>query len=189
MMAVRGALSLLLVALGMTAALTATGSNDRIDILIDKTGPMRTAGQTRDSAVVDQEAGVCGFLVLLRWGPRVVSVEENTTAEEGESGSAVHLTHDSSRRALLPSPVVEGGERADETGEIECSGAGIRQLVAMFAPVVAEVGRHEAGQPGRRHRRAATTLLRGHARRRGFRRLRTGTWWLLRLPGLRHGSP
>ncbi|GAA2558235.1 CHASE3 domain-containing protein [Winogradskya consettensis] len=62
-MALCGALGFLLAALGVAAVVIASDSNDRIDVLTNKTGPMRTAGQSLDAAFVDQETGVRGFLL------------------------------------------------------------------------------------------------------------------------------
>ncbi|WP_067510499.1 ATP-binding protein [Actinoplanes sp. TFC3] len=62
-MAICGGLSLLLVALSVAAALIAEDSSGRIDVLVNKTGPMRTAGQSLDAAFVDQETGMRGFLL------------------------------------------------------------------------------------------------------------------------------
>jgi signal transduction histidine kinase len=53
----------LLGALGVVAALTAADSNDRIDTLINRTGPMRVAGESLATAVVDQETGIQGFAI------------------------------------------------------------------------------------------------------------------------------
>ncbi|WP_305790077.1 sensor histidine kinase [Symbioplanes lichenis] len=62
-MAICAALSLLLVALSVVAAVIAADSNERIDVLTNKTGPMRTAGQSLDAAFVDQETGMRGYLL------------------------------------------------------------------------------------------------------------------------------
>lgn len=62
-MALGGVLSLVLAGLAVAGAVIAADSNDRIDTLINKTGPMRTAGQTLDAAYVDQETGVRGYLL------------------------------------------------------------------------------------------------------------------------------
>jgi signal transduction histidine kinase len=54
---------LLLTALGVAAALTATSSRDNIDTLVNRTGPMRTAGEALTTAVVNQETGVRGYAI------------------------------------------------------------------------------------------------------------------------------
>jgi signal transduction histidine kinase len=53
----------LLAALGVVAAVTAADSNDRIDTLVNRTGPMRSASESLDVAVVDQETGILGFAI------------------------------------------------------------------------------------------------------------------------------
>jgi signal transduction histidine kinase len=53
----------LLAALGVVAAVTAADSNDRIDTLVNRTGPMRSASEGLDAAVVDQETGILGFAI------------------------------------------------------------------------------------------------------------------------------
>ena len=52
-----------LVVLGIFAAFTAAGSNQRLDDLVNKTGPMRTAAQDLGTAFVDQETGIRGFAI------------------------------------------------------------------------------------------------------------------------------
>jgi signal transduction histidine kinase len=49
--------------LGAFGAVTAAGSNDNLDNLLNRTGPMRTAGQGLSTAYVDQETGVRGFAI------------------------------------------------------------------------------------------------------------------------------
>ena len=55
--------ALLLVALGVLAAVTAANSNDHIDTILNKTGPMRAAGESLNTAVVDQETGIRGYAI------------------------------------------------------------------------------------------------------------------------------
>jgi signal transduction histidine kinase len=54
---------LLLAGLGVVAALTAASSNGNIDTLVNRTGPMRTAGENLVSAEVNQETGVRGYAI------------------------------------------------------------------------------------------------------------------------------
>jgi signal transduction histidine kinase len=54
---------LVLTLLGVFAAFTAASSNQHLDDLLNKTGPMRTAGQNLGTAYVDQESGVRGFAI------------------------------------------------------------------------------------------------------------------------------
>jgi signal transduction histidine kinase len=55
--------SIVLGALTVVAALTAANSNDNLDDLLNRTGPMRTAGQLLATAYVDQETAVRGFAI------------------------------------------------------------------------------------------------------------------------------
>jgi len=55
--------SVALGALGVVGALTAAASNDHLDNLLNRTGPMRTAGQSLTTAYVDQETGVRGYAI------------------------------------------------------------------------------------------------------------------------------
>ena len=54
--------------LGVLAAITAAGSNQRLDNLLNKTAPIRTAAQDLATAYVDQETGVRGFAISGRAG-------------------------------------------------------------------------------------------------------------------------
>jgi signal transduction histidine kinase len=53
--------ALLLTVLGVFAAITAADSNEHIDIILNKTGPMRASGESLSTAVVDQETGIRGY--------------------------------------------------------------------------------------------------------------------------------
>jgi signal transduction histidine kinase len=55
--------ALVLTVLGVFAAITAANSNEHIDIILNKTGPMRAAGETLTTAVVDQETGIRGYAI------------------------------------------------------------------------------------------------------------------------------
>jgi signal transduction histidine kinase len=50
-------------ALGVIGALTAASSNEHVDTLVDRTGPMRTAGESLTTAFVDQETGIRGYAI------------------------------------------------------------------------------------------------------------------------------
>jgi signal transduction histidine kinase len=54
---------LLLTALGVTAVLTAAESNERIDDVVNRTGPMRADGESLVTAMVDQETGIRGYAI------------------------------------------------------------------------------------------------------------------------------
>jgi signal transduction histidine kinase len=55
--------ALVLAALGVFAAITAAESNDNLDTVLNKTGPMRIAGETLVTALVDQETGIRGYAI------------------------------------------------------------------------------------------------------------------------------
>ncbi|RSM52162.1 histidine kinase [Actinoplanes sp. ATCC 53533] len=55
--------ALVLTILGVFAALTAANSNRHIDTILDRTGPMRSAGESLSTAVVDQETGIRGYAI------------------------------------------------------------------------------------------------------------------------------
>src|ERR687889_593528 len=55
--------AVLLAALGVFAAITAADSNQHIDTILTKTGPMRAAGESLNTAVVDQETGIRGYAI------------------------------------------------------------------------------------------------------------------------------
>jgi signal transduction histidine kinase len=52
---------LVLALIGVVAAFTAASSNQTLDDLLNRTGPMRTAAQSLSTAYVDQETGIRGF--------------------------------------------------------------------------------------------------------------------------------
>ncbi|WP_443667670.1 sensor histidine kinase [Jidongwangia harbinensis] len=53
----------LLTMLGVFAAFTAAESNEHLDTILYKTGPMRAAGESLNTAMVDQETGIRGFAI------------------------------------------------------------------------------------------------------------------------------
>jgi len=55
--------ALLLTALGVYAAINAADSNRNIDTVLNKTGPMRIAGESLVTALVDQETGIRGYAI------------------------------------------------------------------------------------------------------------------------------
>jgi signal transduction histidine kinase len=57
------AVAVLLTALGVFAAITAADSNEHIDTILNKTTPMRAAGESLTAAVVDQETGIRGYAI------------------------------------------------------------------------------------------------------------------------------
>jgi signal transduction histidine kinase len=55
--------ALLLTILGAFATLTAAESNEHVDVILNKTGPMRAAGESLNTAVVNQETGIRGYAI------------------------------------------------------------------------------------------------------------------------------
>ncbi|GAA3910104.1 sensor histidine kinase [Actinoplanes auranticolor] len=55
--------ALLLAILGAFAAITAADSNEHIDNILNKTGPMRASGESLNTAVVNQETGIRGYAI------------------------------------------------------------------------------------------------------------------------------
>ncbi|GIE86516.1 sensor histidine kinase [Actinoplanes regularis] len=57
---------LILVGLGVFAAFTAAEHNNQLDDVLNRAGPMRAAGESLSTAVVDQETGVRGYAITGR---------------------------------------------------------------------------------------------------------------------------
>jgi signal transduction histidine kinase len=53
----------LLGGLGVVAAVAAANANNAVDVVLDRVGPMRVAGQNLSTALVDQETGVRGYAI------------------------------------------------------------------------------------------------------------------------------
>jgi signal transduction histidine kinase len=54
---------IVLAGIGVFAVVTATAVNGHLDTILDKTGPMRVAGQQLNSAYLDQETGIRGYVL------------------------------------------------------------------------------------------------------------------------------
>jgi signal transduction histidine kinase len=61
--ALSATVALVLTILGIFAAITAANSNKHIDVILNKTGPMRAAGESLNTAVVNQETGIRGYAI------------------------------------------------------------------------------------------------------------------------------
>jgi len=57
------AVGAVLSALAVVAAVTAQRSNDNVDQLINKAGPIRTAGESLNAAMINQETGIRGYAI------------------------------------------------------------------------------------------------------------------------------
>lgn len=55
------AAGVLLGGLGVVAAITAASANKAVDVVLDRAGPLRVAGQNLGTALVDQETGIRGY--------------------------------------------------------------------------------------------------------------------------------
>ncbi|BCY05452.1 CHASE3 domain-containing protein [Actinoplanes sp. L3-i22] len=59
-------LGLILTGLGVFAAFTAAAHNNQLDDVLNRSSPMRAAGETLNTALVDQETGIRGFAITGR---------------------------------------------------------------------------------------------------------------------------
>ncbi len=73
---------ILLAGVGGLAASTAMHSNENLDVLLNKTGPMRIDGQELYSAFLDQETGVRGY-ALSRSAANLQPYEQGVITERG----------------------------------------------------------------------------------------------------------
>lgn len=133
--------ALLLAALGVAAAITAADSNRHLDVILRKTGPMRAAGESLSTAVVNQETGIRGFAI---------------------SGSAENLRpYDEGLRAEQElTAQIDGLTSPEDTG-IRGATAEVRQRAdawraAVAQPVIAAV-RAEGPEAGQALVEAAST--------------------------------
>ncbi|HEX9999790.1 MAG TPA: CHASE3 domain-containing protein, partial [Actinoplanes sp.] len=62
------AVGLLLTALGIFAAFTAAAHNRQLDEALNRATPMRAAGESLNTALVDQETGIRGYAITGRAG-------------------------------------------------------------------------------------------------------------------------
>jgi signal transduction histidine kinase len=59
-------LAVILTGLGVFAAFTATAHNNQLDDVLNRVSPMRAAGETLNTAMVDQETGIRGYVITGR---------------------------------------------------------------------------------------------------------------------------
>jgi signal transduction histidine kinase len=78
---------LLLVGLGVAAAVAAANNSDSIDTLLNRIAPMRTAGENLTTAVVNQETGIRGYAISGR--PANLKPYEDGLANEKELLAAI----------------------------------------------------------------------------------------------------
>ena len=133
---------ILLAGIGALAAVTAVDSNHNLDVILEKTGPMRVAGQELYSAYLDQETGVRGY-ALSRSAQNLEPYEQGMITERAlltrietlnASGGAAAITTSlrvvrdraADWRRTVAQPVIDG----DSTGNI-----GTEQFDALRAAV------------------------------------------------------
>jgi signal transduction histidine kinase len=131
----------LLTALAVVAAVTAEANRGHLDTILDESGPMRVAGESLGTALVEQEAGVRGY--LLSGDPADLGPYRRGIVDE-----ARHI-------AEIQRLIGAGDESLRRQLETVRSGAQ-RWRVEVAEPVIAEV---RAGGP-----RAGEALLREGAR-------------------------
>jgi signal transduction histidine kinase len=120
----------LLAGIGGLAAVTAVNSNDNLDVILEKTGPMRIAGQELYSAYLDQETGVRGY-ALSRATENLQPYDEGVRTE----------------RDLLAQ--IEGLNRVNGTAAIRTDLQTVRDRAAEWRRTVAEpvIASVKAGEP------------------------------------------
>jgi signal transduction histidine kinase len=131
----------LLTMLGVFAAITAAESNEHLDTIIYKTGPMRVAGESLNTALVDQETGIRGYAISGR-EPNLSPYQDGRAAESRHLQEIADLI-DSDDEAIRVA-VADVRARAD----------GWRAIVAE--PVLAAV-RDQGPEAGRALIEAAST--------------------------------
>jgi signal transduction histidine kinase len=142
---------ILLVGIGALAAVTAADSNDNIDVILDKTGPMRVAGQELYSAYLDQETGIRGFALSgdrknLEPYDRGVATEQRLldqiTGLNGAGGrAAIRADLDAVRaratewRTAVAEPVIAAGRTGAPPGGTRVEAAGNARFDQLRAAV------------------------------------------------------
>ncbi|MEV6490408.1 ATP-binding protein [Actinoplanes sp. NPDC051633] len=132
----------LLTALGVFAAITAAESNENLDTVLNKTGPMRIAGENLVTALVDQETGIRGYAITGR----------QDTLRPYDDGLA-------RERRLLT--VIEQGEVLFDDSDVRAALLNFRQnadrwRATVAEPVIAAV-RAQGPEAGQALVRAAST--------------------------------
>src|SRR5690349_2432895 len=90
---------ILLAGIGALAAVTAVDSNENLDVILEKTGPMRIAGQELYSAYLDQETGVRGY--ALSRSPKNLQPYEQGVRTEGELLTRIETLNDANGTAAI----------------------------------------------------------------------------------------
>ena len=103
------AVALVPTVLGVFATLTAADSNRHIDTILNKTGPMRAAGESLNTAVVNQETGIRGYAISGEQ-ENLKPYNEGLTAQSAVLAQIERLNTDAPVRASLQ----RVQQRADE---------------------------------------------------------------------------
>ncbi|GAA0461558.1 histidine kinase [Actinoplanes capillaceus] len=132
-----GAVGLVLGGLGVIAAITAAANNRQVDDILDRVSPMRAAGETLNTALVDQETGVRGYAItgqehnlrpyrdgLAQEKLQISRIESYLNPEDGEIRAALEVVKERAAawRAEVGEPLIQtvrnsGAEAAQERVE------------------------------------------------------------------------
>jgi signal transduction histidine kinase len=92
---------LLLGGLGVAAAITAASANNAVDVVLDRAGPLRVAGENLGTALVDQETGIRGYAITGL--PKNLEPYDNGVIAERERVAEIHNLLDAGERDIRAS--------------------------------------------------------------------------------------
>ncbi|GIF41106.1 sensor histidine kinase [Actinoplanes xinjiangensis] len=92
---------LLLGGLGVAAAITAASANNAVDVVLDRAGPLRVAGENLGTALVDQETGIRGYAITGL--PKNLEPYDNGVIAERERVAEIHNLLDPGERDIRAS--------------------------------------------------------------------------------------
>ncbi|SDS90755.1 sensor histidine kinase [Actinoplanes derwentensis] len=134
---------ILLSGVGLLAVVTAVDSNDNLDVILNKTGPMRLAGQDLSAAYLDQETGIRGY-ALSRKAENLQPYQAGLQTEQ-DLLIQLETLNDANGNARIRTDLRVVRERADawrrtvaepiivsvERGEPAAAGIGTREFDAL----------------------------------------------------------
>jgi signal transduction histidine kinase len=148
------AVGVLLTALGIVAVFTAATSNDRIEDVLNRTGPMRADGESLVTAMVDQETAIRGYAISgqetnldpYRRGlddqRRLIAEIEGLLRAPGDGDDGIRAalrdvqTHADEWRAAIATPVMTAVRtRGPEAGRALVAAASTAQFDALRASI------------------------------------------------------